>query len=553
MRVEQFIGGEADFSLRHKLLNSILLLGLSLSFWSSLINFIIEMPSYAVCTPALTGFFLVGLYYLSRVKRHYNLPIGMALLLIAIAVPICWFQTGGSLGRAPIYITLFVPMVAVLLVGMKRIAAIIMLIILPDSLIFWEFFHPLPLLMPINSIERYTDLAVTLTTSIIASATVFSIITGYYMQEYSRANIYLKKSLQAQQDLRFLSFNDTLTSTHNRACFEAELLQLENGTNQQIGVFFFDVDGLKFVNDTLGHGCGDKLLQNAADFLRSIFLDVGSIFRIGGDEFVILLQNTDEKTLEQLYSKAQMRLHEDSLQKNNAEIPLQLSFGYGFGSNCDVRNLSKEAEGKMYREKISHNVGYNSTVIQIVEKMQAARDNSTASHSERMENLLLNFAKLIGIAPSTMADLKLFARFHDIGKVGVPDHILLKPSVLTEDERLAMQKHSEIGCRLAHTSSTLLPIANWILKHHEWWNGKGYPLGLAGKEIPFECRILAIIDGYDAMISDRPYRKGMSPGAALKELKRCAGSQFDPNLALRFVAMVENQDIAVNIISDTRG
>ncbi len=508
------------------------------------------MPSRAVTTPIVTGIFLSALYYLSRVKRHYNLPTLLGLLLVIIAVPICWLQTGGSLGRTPIYITLFVPMVAVLLEGTKRIAAIIMLIIIPDSLIYWEFLHPQTLLIPLNSVERYMDLAVTLTISIIISATVFSIITGYYQQEYRRARVYLTQSLQVQQDLRFLSYNDILTGTHNRACFEADLLQLENGINQQIGVFFFDVDGLKFVNDTLGHEFGDKLLRRTADFLKATFHDNSAIFRIGGDEFVILLQHTDEQALEQLYSKIHLCLQELSLQNNNEELPLHLSFGYAFGPNCDIRNLCKEADGKMYREKISHSIGYNSTAIQLVQQMQAARDNDTDAHSERMEALLSNFAQLIEIVPSTMADLNLFARFHDIGKIGVPDHILLKPGALTKDERLTMQKHSEIGCRLAHASSTLLPIASWILKHHEWWNGKGYPLGLAGTDIPFECRVLAIIDSYDAMISDRPYRKGMPSDAALEELKRCAGSQFDPDLAFRFVDMIESQNAFTNAFPD---
>ena len=134
-----------------------------------------------------------------------------------------------------------------------------------------------------------------------------------------------------------------------------------------------------------------------------------------------------------------------------------------------------------------------------------------------------------------MTDLRLLAQFHDIGKVGIPDRILLKPGPLSPEEMVEMKRHSEIGHRIANSSPDLLPVADWVLKHQEWWNGAGYPLGLAGEKIPIECRILAIADAYDAMTSDRPYRKAMSHDAAVTELRRCAGTQFDPTLVELFI------------------
>jgi len=136
----------------------------------------------------------------------------------------------------------------------------------------------------------------------------------------------------------------------------------------------------------------------------------------------------------------------------------------------------------------------------------------------------------VGLPERVISDLKLFAQFHDIGKVGIPDRILFKPGPLTTEEFIEMQRHSEIGCRIAQSSSDLIPIADWILKHHEWWNGQGYPMGLKGEEIPLECRILAIADAYDAMTSDRPYRKALSHGQAIEELVKNAGKQFDRNI-----------------------
>lgn len=127
------------------------------------------------------------------------------------------------------------------------------------------------------------------------------------------------------------------------------------------------------------------------------------------------------------------------------------------------------------------------------------------------------------------------AEHHDIGKAGIPDRILFKPGPLTQEETAIMRRHCEIGHRMALSNPELAPIADWILKHHEWWNGKGYPLGLKGEEIPLECRILAIADAYEAMVSDRPYRKALSREDAISEIKRWAGIQFDPNLVKRFL------------------
>jgi HD-GYP domain-containing protein (c-di-GMP phosphodiesterase class II) len=115
----------------------------------------------------------------------------------------------------------------------------------------------------------------------------------------------------------------------------------------------------------------------------------------------------------------------------------------------------------------------------------------------------------------------------------------LKPGALSEDEMTEMRRHSEIGHRIAQSSPDLLPVSDWVLKHQEWWNGKGYPLGIAGEDIPVECRILAIADAYDAMTSDRPYRKAMQHAAAIAELQRCSGTQFDPVLVVLFVQSFE--------------
>lgn len=536
--IEKIMGDRTTFSVRHRLLNSILFLGVLLSFLGAGANYILALPLIAIVPTLASGSYLTGLYYLSRFHCHYNIPIFAALCLTMLILPVAWLNTGGSLSRSPLYIVLFVPMISILLDGGRRNLTILLLLSLSNGLIYWEYLHPQAIHLPLHSAARYWDLGLSLSLTIIASSIVFSKIFGYYLEECQRANYFLAETQQANNHMRYLSYHDKLTNTFNRTCFEEELLRLEQGKSQQIGVFFFDVDGLKFVNDTLGHAQGDRLLVRAVEMLNSVFVTAEPIFRIGGDEFVILLQQAQRDRLESLYAKVEQALKTTNRQCPETELPLNLSFAFALGHNQALRDLLKDAEGKMYREKLLHHANDNWTIMQTVKQMLSARDFDTGEHSERLEALICELAQLAGMPPSSMADLRLFARFHDIGKVGIPDHILLKPGALSAEEWQTLKKHSEIGYRIAYASHELRPIANWILKHHEHWDGQGYPLGLAGPDIPFECRLLAIVDSYDAMISDRPYRKGMPNQAALEELARCAGSQFDPALTQLFLEMM---------------
>ncbi|MGE5405231.1 MAG: PAS domain S-box protein [Candidatus Saccharibacteria bacterium] len=344
---------------------------------------------------------------------------------------------------------------------------------------------------------------------------------------------------EAEKQIQYLTLHDKLTGLYNRVYFEEAMLRLE-GSHTDVALIMCDVDGLKLVNDSLGHEAGDALLNDTAKLVSRFGKGDNKVTaRVGGDEFAILIPNADRIEVEELCNE--IRASVDEYNSNEPRTPLSMSVGFSFRSNhsMSMADLFKEADNNMQREKLHRRQSARSAIVQTLMKALEARDFITEGHGERLQDLVAALAMDIGLPKRTETDLRLFAQFHDIGKVGIPDRILFKPGPLTPDEFAEMQRHCEIGHRIALSAPDLAPIADWILKHQEWWNGDGYPLGLKGEDIPVECRILSIVDAFDAMTSDRPYRQAMPIDDAVKELKRCAGTQFDPYLVERFVRIVQ--------------
>lgn len=345
---------------------------------------------------------------------------------------------------------------------------------------------------------------------------------------------------EMEEKLRFLSLFDSLTGLYNRNYFEQEMSRLESGRHNPVGILICDVDGLKLYNDSLGHEAGDRLLKDIGAVISNCFRDSDVVARVGGDEFAVLLPASDRKKVESISRR--LRAAVEHYNAEHQSLPVSISVGYCL-RECNSESLAdvfRRADDIMYREKLHRSQSARSAVSQILKKSLEARDFITEGHADRMQKIVVAIAKYIGLSDHNISDLRLLAQFHDIGKVGISDTILFKPGPLTPDERLIMQRHSEIGHRIALSAPDLAPIADWILKHHEWWNGQGYPFGLAGEKIPLECRILAIADAYDAMTNDRPYRKAIPREQALDEIRRCAGQQFDPALVNSFLTLIDS-------------
>jgi len=343
-----------------------------------------------------------------------------------------------------------------------------------------------------------------------------------------------------EESIKYLSFYDKLTGTYNRAFFDIELQRLNSKRQMPLSMVLGDLNGLKLVNDTFGHIYGDKLIKKIADILKACFRKEDIIARWGGDEFIILLPKTSYETTTQIVE----RVHEKCREYSTSTMHISISTGIITlkEPSEDTDKLIIEAEDRMYNHKLTESQSARSSIISSLSKALEERDYETEEHTKRMEKYSMLFGHALNLSNNKIDELSLLSVLHDIGKIGIPDKIILKPGKLNEQEWEIMRKHSEIGYRIALSSPDLVHIAKPILHHHERWDGKGYPTGLSGEKIPIASRIISIVDAYDAMTNDRPYRKAIAKEKAIEEIKRCGGSQFDPSLVEVFMNQLVSKE-----------
>ncbi len=352
----------------------------------------------------------------------------------------------------------------------------------------------------------------------------------------------ISERIRFEERLRFFSLHDQLTGIYNRTYFEEELKRLSSSRDYPITMISADLDGLKLINDTLGHDKGDQQLIACAQVLQQSLRASDMLARVGGDEFSTILPHTDKETGSIIVSRIKVNVARYNRKHKN--LPLVLSLGVATAESKDISfvELYKQADDMMYRDKHSRSAISREKIVQTLLATLAERDIITEGHARRLAERCRKTGEEINLSSERLIDLELLARVHDLGKVGIPDQILFNTGPLSEEEWVSMKQHSEKGYRIAVSSPDLSGVADLILKHHEHWDGTGYPLGLKGEEIPVECRILAIADAYDAMTSRRPYRQAMDRDEAILELKKYAGTQFDPELVEAFLIIIKEEE-----------
>ena len=340
---------------------------------------------------------------------------------------------------------------------------------------------------------------------------------------------------RTEEKLKYLSLHDPLTNLYNRAYFEEEMHRLDNNRFDVVGLIMCDVDGLKLVNDTLGHDRGDELLTVASQVIRKSSKAASSRASENGSlSFCRTAPNQRLRRSAPGSGPAWPRTTRRTLTSRWA-FP---RFAIRTGPGQSMAELYREADNAMYKEKLFGSQHARNIMVKNLLNTIEAKGITTKQSLKRLRQLVTVLGRASGLPEKRLKDLALLAQFHDIGNVSIHDRILLKSGSLTEEELLEVRKHCDIGHRIAQSAASLTPIADYILKHHEWWDGSGYPLGLAGDEIPLESRIMAIADAYESMTGGRPHRNAVSREEALKELRRFAGTQFDPDLVKKFVKIV---------------
>ena len=353
-----------------------------------------------------------------------------------------------------------------------------------------------------------------------------------------RAGITLRDNTNLLRATRTEALTDGLTGLPNRRCLMYDLERVFRGEGRHHRVrpmtfAFFDLDGFKGYNDTYGHAAGDMLLDRLASRLASTVAGDGCAYRLGGDEFCVLLDD-------------RLALDDPHLAACSAALEEQ-GEGFRVGASCGAVTIPHEAanptqalqlaDQRMYAAKRSSRASSGAQTRDVLLQVLREREPELHHHLHGVAALAGAVARRLGLTAEQLDEVTRAAELHDVGKIAIPDDILHKPAALDADEWELMRQHTIIGDRILGAAPAMRPVAQIVRASHERWDGAGYPDGLAGEQIPFGARIVSVCDAFHAMTTPRPYQRTLTDDEALAELRRCAGSQFDPAVVKAFCAL----------------
>lgn len=341
-------------------------------------------------------------------------------------------------------------------------------------------------------------------------------------------HLLIMKNLEVERDM--------LTQLYSKQSFHTRMNRIIEKNIYPITVVVCNTNGIGLVNDVFGWTKGNEMLRRAADLLRDNLPNTAVLARLEDGDMAAGLAEVEQEYAIRLFEN----IREQYRDGNDTGINTDLEYGIAVirDESKSVEEALKEASDSMHTKKLMNVTSQKSSLLDSLTQTLTESDYETEEHVERTREMAVRLGKAINLSDTELGRLALLAVLHDIGKIAIPHAILLKPGKLTDEEWEVMKSHTEKGYRIASASKELQPIAEYILHHHERWDGNGYPGGQKGEEIPLLSRIITVVDSHDVMVHDRPYHKAMSHEQAVEELLRCSGTQFDPQLVKVFLKVI---------------
>lgn len=344
------------------------------------------------------------------------------------------------------------------------------------------------------------------------------------------------KLKKINQELEHMIDFDMLTGFYNKYVFNKKSRDWDSTDLLPISVAICNINGLGMINDVFGTESGDEVIVILSDRIKETVRHTDFVVRLDGEDISIVMPNTLEKDAVDLLDQIKKNFNESSFFEFKVSIEYGVAVKYKL--NCSLNEVVALARESMIHKKMMDESSSKSSLLDSVKQSLIESDYETEEHMKRSTAMAVKFGKKINLTDVEIGKLQLLAFLHDIGKLAVPYHILVKNSKLTEEERLIMKQHTTKGYRIAKSSPELSEVADLILSHHERWDGSGYPNSLKENEIPLLSRIISVIDAHDVMTHDRPYHKAISEEEAITELKRCSGTQFDKEIVDIFIELI---------------
>ena len=342
---------------------------------------------------------------------------------------------------------------------------------------------------------------------------------------------------QEQEYILKLTYKDQLTGLYNRRYYEEQIEKLSGSEFLPLAIMMVDVNGLKLTNDAFGHHIEDELLKKVAKNLISCDSKGGFACRVGGDEFLMVFPNTDEKEAEYLVDKLYELVSAEKLEN----IVISISAGWQVRTDVSqsIRDTLIKAENHMLRKKIVESQSMRNQTVNIIMQTLNEKNEREKRHSVEVAKWAKEIGVSMGLSVQKVKEIELAGLLHDIGKIAIKEDILNKPGKLTEEEYDEIKRHPESGYHILKSVDEYSSLAQCVLEHHERFDGKGYPKGIKGSQISLIARIIAVADAFEAMISQRPYRKSLTEEMAIEEIKKNSNTQFDPEVVTAFLKIFD--------------